>query len=76
MKADGFGLFPLKAEGMPAHPDGFGIGYDSGEKFGSDDNYLKQLQAYADWKGYEDTMKTMCSRPHLLSLLKDNNEKK
>lgn len=54
----GFGLLPLKAEG-----------YDNGDKFGSDDRYLRQLQAYADWCGVEETKRTQCSRPWLLDKL-------
>lgn len=65
----GFGLVPIKAEGMPAHPDAYGIGYDNGDKFGSDKYYLKQLKAYADWRGIEQTKKEFCSRPHLLDQL-------
>jgi hypothetical protein len=65
----GFGLVPHKAEGQAAHPDAYGIGYDNGGKFGSDEHFLKQLQAYADWHGVEETKKEMCSRPWLLDKL-------
>ena len=66
-----FGLVPLKAAGQAAHPDAYGIGYSNGHKFGSDEHYLKQLQAYANWHGIEPTKMEMCSRPHLLDLLKE-----
>jgi hypothetical protein len=66
----GFGLVPVKAEGKAAHPDAYGIGFDNGHKFGSDEQYLRQLQAYSDWHGVEQTKQEMCSRPHLLSELK------
>ena len=65
----GFGLLPLKAEGMASHPDAHGIGYDNGDKFGSDERYLKQLQAYADWHGVDETKREQCSRPWLLDRL-------
>ena len=61
----GFGLIPLKEEDRPAHPDAYGIGYDSGHKF-SDEDYLRQLRAYAEWRGIEETKKTMCSKLDLL----------
>lgn len=66
----GFGLLPLKAEGMASHPDAHGIGYGNGAKFGGDERYLRQLQAYADWHGVEETRKEQCSRPWLLERLK------
>lgn len=66
----GFGLVPLKAEGRAAHPDGYGIGWDNGDRFGSDEQYLKQLQAYADWHGVEATKQEQCSRTWLLDKLK------
>jgi len=66
---DNFGLLPIKAEGKAAHPDAYGIGYDNGYKFGSDERYLKQLKAYAKWHGVEETKKEICSRPHLLEKL-------
>ena len=66
---NGFGLLPIKEEGKPAHPDAYGIGYDNGDKFGSDKNYLRQLKAYAEWRGIEETKNTMCSRPWLLDKL-------
>jgi len=53
---------PLKAEGMPAHPDAVGFA-------GSDDEYLTMLRAYADWRGREETMREICVRPHLLKML-------
>jgi hypothetical protein len=62
-------MLPVKAEGMPAHPDAYGIGYDNGDKFGGDERYLKQLKAYAAWRGVEKTKQELCSRPHLLPLL-------
>jgi len=65
----GFGLVPIKAEGKAAHPDVYGIGFGHGHKFGSDENYLKQLKAYAAWHGIEQTKKEMCERPHLLNQL-------
>ena len=69
MSNNGFGLIPLKAEGAPVHPDAYGIGYGSGDKFGGDENYLRQLKAYAAWNGVEKTKNELCSRPHLLDLL-------
>lgn len=63
-----FGLVPLKSEGMAAHPDCFGIGYCNGYKF-TEEQYLKQLKAYAEWRGVEETKKEECSRPHLLKFL-------
>lgn len=68
-KPEGFGLLPIKAEGLAAHPDAYGIGYCNGHKFGNDDNYLRQLKAYAKWRGIEETKKEACERPHLLELL-------
>ena len=65
-KMGGFGLAPLKQEGAPAHPDAYGIGYSNGHKFGDDEHYLKQLKAYAEWRGIEATKSEMCSRPDLL----------
>jgi len=65
----GFGLAPLKASGMAAHPDAYGIGYSNGHKFGCDDSYLAQLKAYAEWRGIEQTKAEICSRPHLLDEL-------
>lgn len=65
-----FGLLPLKAEGMAAHPDAYGIGFSNGDKFGGDARYLRQLQAYADWRGVEETRQEQCSRPWLLDQLK------
>jgi hypothetical protein len=70
MSVDQFGLVPLKAEGMAAHPDAYGIGYANGDKFGGDERYLRQLQAYADWHGVEETKQELCSRPHVLEKLK------
>jgi hypothetical protein len=66
----GLGLLPLKAEGKASHPDAHGIGYDNGDKFGGDARYLRQLQAYADWHGVEQTKQEQCSRPWLLKDLK------
>lgn len=68
-KAESFGLSPLKSEGMAAHPDAYGIGFSNGHKFGDDESYLKQLKAYAEWRGVEKTKKETCSRPHLLDQL-------
>jgi hypothetical protein len=65
-----FGNVPLKAEGMAAHPDAYGIGYSNGDKFGSDEHFLRQLQAYADWHGVEATKQELCSRPWLLEKLR------
>ena len=65
----GFGLVPLKTEGKAAHPDAYGIGYDNGDKFSSAERYLKQLKAYAAWRGVEQTKREMCSRPELLEQL-------
>ena len=62
----GFGLAPLKQEGAPAHPDGYGIGNGNGYKFPDDEHFLKQLKAYAGWRGIEATKSEMCSRPDLL----------
>lgn len=63
-----FGLIPLKAEGKAAHPDAYGIGYCSCD-FGSDEQYLRQLRAYAEWRGVDATKQEGCSRPHLLDRL-------
>lgn len=60
---------PVKREGYSAHPDAYGIGFCNGDKFGSDKNYLRQLKAYAEWRGVKQTKREMCSRPHLLDLL-------
>ena len=67
---NGFGLFPLKEEGKVAHPDAYGFGYENGYKFESDEEYLEQLQGYADWRGLEETRKEQCTRPWLLDKLK------
>lgn len=56
------GLVPLCTEGAPIHPDKFDF-------FGTDEAYLKRLQAYSDFYGYADVMKVMCSRPELLSMI-------
>ncbi len=65
----GFGLCVLKKEGEAAHPDGYGIGMGNGYKFPSDEQYLKQLRAYAEWHGIDETKREMCERPYLLDLL-------
>lgn len=44
------------------HPDTFTFD-------GSDEVYLKRLQAYANEYGLEETKATICSRPWLLSRL-------
>ena len=59
-----FGLPPIKAEGEAAHPDIFDNVSDI-----SDEQYLRQLQAYKDWVG-DRAYKTDCSRPELLKKLK------
>ena len=64
-----FGMLPWKAEGKATHPDAFGIGHSNGYKFPSDEYYLKQLKAYAAWRGIEETKKEICERPHLLDKL-------
>ena len=56
-------LTPLKAEGMPVHPDTFCWN-------GTDEAYLLRLQAYADWRGIEETKRTECSKPEMLERLK------
>ena len=66
---DPFGLVPIKAEGRAAHPDAYGIGMGNGYKFGDDDRYFKQLRAYAEWRGIEQTKKESCERPWLLDRL-------
>jgi hypothetical protein len=72
---DGFGLLPLKAEGMAAHPDGYGIGWGNGYRFPTDKQYLEQLQAYADWHGVEATKQEQCERPHLLEKLVERKKR-
>ena len=67
-----FGLARIKAEGMAMHPDDehFCICDKCCAGRLSDDVwYLKQLQAYADWRGAEETKAEWCSRPHLLEKL-------
>jgi hypothetical protein len=62
--SDGFGLVPLKMEGCPIHPDDLffsNIGL-------TDEQYLKQLQAYKD-KSDPDVKQVACSRPYLLDQL-------
>ncbi len=63
---DGFGLAPLKKEGEACHPDTINIG--------SDEQYLRQLQAYADWHGVATTRNEICSRCYLLEKLKEKKE--
>lgn len=65
----GFGLLPLKEPGKAAHPDAYGIGYNNGHKFPTDEGYFRQLRAYSQWRGVEETKEEMCSRPHLLDEL-------
>ena len=65
-----FGLLPMKEEGEACHPDAMGMCImGTGYLFLDDESYLKQLQAYAKWRGKELTKKTFCSRPHLLKKL-------
>jgi len=59
---NGFGLARIKQQGAPCHPDDCRIDCD-------DDFYLEQLQAYAGWRGVEETKKEWCNRPHLLKEL-------
>jgi len=66
---NGFGLVPLKKEGEAAHPDAYGIGFGNGDKFESDEYFLRQLKAYAKWRGVDATKREHCSRPELLELL-------
>lgn len=66
---NGFGLVPLKKEGEAAHPDAYGIGFCNGNRFKSDEYFLRQLKAYAEWRGVEETKREHCSRPELLELL-------
>ncbi len=65
------GLAHLKVEGAPAHPDGYTL--ENGDEL-SDEWYLRQLKAYAEWRGMENTKQEMCERPYLLDELggKDN----
>ena len=57
-------LVPLKAEGKAMHPDHW-----NNPSQVSDEQYLKQLQAYKDWRG-DAVYKTACSRSELLKKLK------
>ena len=66
IERDGFGLVHLKKEGAAAHPDGYT--YRDGSEV-SDEWYLRQLKAYAEWNGVENTKQEMCERPHLLEKL-------
>ena len=54
-----------QAEGQASHPDFF----DNVDEL-SDERYLRQLQAFADWIGVEETKTYYCSRPSLLRDLK------
>ena len=66
----GFGLPALKVAGAPAHPDFWGVGCNPASGEISDEQYLKQLQAYKDEVAGDKVYKTMCSRPWLLKELK------
>lgn len=57
------GLTPMQHPGSPVHPDQLVID--------SDDVYLKQLQAYADYHGVDRTREESCFRSHLLSKLEE-----
>jgi len=68
----GFGMMPMAAEGAPMHPDDTHICrcdecVEGG--FRSDDWYLRQLRAYADFHGKAEAKRVFCSRPHLLERL-------
>lgn len=65
----GFDLMALKKEGAPAHPDYWGIGCNPAPESMSDDQYLKQLQAYKDEVDIN-AAKVVCSRPWLLEKLR------
>lgn len=65
---EGFGLVAIKKEGAACHPEAYGIGHANGYKY-TDEQYLNQLRAYAEWAGVEETKSVMCSRPHLLELI-------
>jgi len=58
----GFGLSYLRQEGAAMHPD-------DTEREMNDAYYLRQLQAYVDSHGIDETKKSYCSRPHLLEKL-------
>jgi len=55
---NGFGMCHIKAEGHAIHPDDAEM---------SNEFYLKQLQAYADWRGVDETVSEGCVRPALLA---------
>ena len=59
---NGFGLEPLKAEGMACHPDHAGGYYITC----TDEEYSEQLQKHIEWRGIENVKKEQCSRPHLI----------
>ncbi len=71
---DGFGMVGLKTEGAPAHPDYWGIGCNPFT--GTDEQYLRQLQAYADYHGIDEARKVDATRPELLDLLEDKTCRK
>lgn len=58
----GLGKSPLKERGAPVHPDD--VGRDL-----SDLEYLRRLQAYADYWGYEELMAAPCARDRLLDMV-------
>ena len=67
--SEGFGMYPLKAEGAPCHPDYMGVGSGADISHLSDEWYLKQLQAYSDFHGIEEAKQVGCTRPELLGRL-------
>jgi hypothetical protein len=60
----GFGLAHIKGEGAPAHPDDF-----DNENEMSDEQYLRQLQAYKDHYKLTVAALTGCVRDRLLPRL-------
>ena len=58
----GLGQSPLKELGAPTHPDD--IGRDL-----TDAQYLRHLQAYSDYWGYDELIAVPCARDRLLALV-------
>lgn len=64
---EGFGLAFVRREGAPIHPDDCDADL-------SDEQYLRQLKAYAKEHGMELTKKTFCCRPEFLKELEAEPE--
>jgi len=58
-----FGLAHVKCEGGGVHPDDI-------DRDLTDEQYLRQLHAYARHRGIEQTQKEFCLRPELLEKLR------